>query len=310
MTAPEKRNMAASVRTRLTKLARATRKDFQRLLLRYIVERFLYRLERSGNAGDFLLKGAMLFAVREDWPYRSTRDLDLHGLGATSAVALGGTIRDLCTTQVQDDGVQFDAESVKVEPIRGTHIEGGFRVVVKAAIEQARIRLQIDVGFGGIVPLPEWIEVPSLLGFPSARIQAYPNEAVIAEKTQAFLNLGETNSRVKDYFDIWILSRTHSFDGNSLASSLAAVFRAQRTRVPADCPAGLTDDFAKSREAMWQGFLKRAEISEEVPDLQNVMRQVRAFLLLPLEAVREEKPFRLKWPPGGPWQPKARDKNA
>jgi hypothetical protein len=310
MTAGEKRNMAASVRARLTNLARTTGQDFQRLLLRFVVERFLYRLDRSGHSNDFLLKGAMLFAARGDWPYRSTRDLDLLGVGESTAEKLANTIRNLCTVKVEDDGVQYDPDSVTVEAIREARIEGGLRVVLFAALEQARIRMRIDVGFGDTVLAPEWIEVRSLLDFSSFLIQAYPKESVVAEKTQTLLALGEINSRVKDYYDIWALSRNLSFDGTTLVSTVAAVLVSHDTRVPSGNPDGLTDSFAEARKTMWQGFLRRVQLSGSVPDLHDVLVQLRDFLLPPLEAVRDARPFVMNWPPGGPWQPNARHPNA
>lgn len=303
MNAKPLRNIAASVRARLAKMAKEKHEDFQRLLVRYATERFLYRLYRSSYAGKFVLKGATLFIAQSGWPYRPTRDLDLLGLEGRTADTLTKTMREICTVKVEEDGVLFDPASVKVRAIREDQEHGGLRVLITAALEQARVQLQIDVGFGDtVVPPAQEIAFPSLLGFPAARIRAYSKETVIAEKTQALIVLGDVNSRMKDYYDFWAMSRTLPFEGADLIAAIGASFAGRRTQVPQAVPDGLTDDFAAGREIMWQGFLRRVELRGAVPNLGEIIHEVRNFLLPPLEAVRDNRPFNMTWPPGGPWQ--------
>ncbi len=303
MKAKPLRNIAASVRARLAKMAKEKGEDFQRLLVRYATERFLYRLYQSIYADKFVLKGAMLFVAQASWPYRPTRDLDLLGLEKRTAAILAEIISGICTVQVEEDGILFDPHSVKVRAIREDQEHGGLRALITASLEQARIQLQIDVGFGdAVVPPPQEIVFPSLLGFPSARIRAYSKEAVVAEKAQAMIVLGDVNSRMKDYYDIWTMSRTFSFEGTTLVAAIGASFAARRTEIPQSTPDGLTDEFAAGRKVMWQGFLRRMELRDTVPDLEEVVVHIRNFLILPLEAVRNNRLFDTIWPPGGPWE--------
>lgn len=296
------RNVAASVRARLTAIAREKGEDFQRILVRYATERFLYRLTCSGYGDRFVLKGAMLFVAQGGWPYRPTRDLDLLGLGDRSAEALADTVCEICAAKVEEDGLLFDPASVKVRAIREGQEAGGLRVAVPAALEQARIHLQIDVGFGDtVVPPPRELVFPSLLGYPGARIRAYSRESVIAEKAQAMIVLGDANSRMKDYYDFWAMSRLLPFEGPALRDAMAASFAARTTQVPQSMPVGLTDEFAAAGETMWQGFLRRMGLLGSAPDFEEIVRMVRVFLLPPLEAIRDGTPFDLTWPPMGPW---------
>ena len=303
MTRKAPRNIADSVRARLTAIARERGEDFQRLLVRYATERFLYRLYRSDYGKKFVLKGAMLFVAQAGWPYRPTRDLDLLGLGKRTAAALAETMREICTAKVEEDGIRFDPASIKVQAIREEQEHGGLRVLVTVFLEQARIQLQIDVGFGdSIVPPPGELDFPSLLGFPTARILAYSKETVIAEKAQALIVLGNVNSRMKDYYDFWSMSRILAFDGTILADAMKASLAGRGTPVPQSFPDGLSDAFIAERETMWQGFLRRVELLGSVPNLREIVGAVRSFLLPPLEAVRDSKPFDMLWPPSGPWQ--------
>jgi len=303
MKAKPLRNIAASVKTRLARIAKEKGEDFQRILVRYAIERFLYRLYRSRCADEFVLKGAMLFVAQAGWPYRPTRDLDLLGIGKRTAAALTESIREICTAKVEDDGIRFEPVSVKVQAIREEQEHGGLRVFVTAFLEQARFQLQIDVGFGdSIVPPAEVIDFPSLLGFPGARIRAYSMETVIAEKTQALIVLGAINSRMKDYYDFWAMSRSLSFNGVALAEAMKASFETRGTTVSQSLPDGLSDAFIAERETMWQGFLRRTELTESVPPLRDIVEAVRRFLLPPIVAVRDKKPFDMIWQAGGSWQ--------
>jgi len=153
MTRQAVRNISASIRQKLLDLSRERGEDFQFTLTRYTIERLLYRLSLSEHANDFILKGALMFLVWTDEPYRPTRDLDLLGFGTSSIERLISVFRSLCSID-QNDGIVFDADSVSAEEIREQQEYDGIRVSLSAKLEQASIVLQIDVGFGDVV-MPE-----------------------------------------------------------------------------------------------------------------------------------------------------------
>jgi predicted nucleotidyltransferase component of viral defense system len=203
-----KKNMAHSVRDRLLRLAKQRGEEFNFVLLRYGLERLIYRLSRSIHAGNFVLKGALLFTVWSKHPHRATKDLDLLGFGSSNLERVAEMFRTVCTTDVEDDGVRFDARSVAAKPIKEDAEYEGVRVTLEGHLGTAKLNIQVDVGFGdAVTPEPQIIEFPTLLPGPAPRVHAYPPEAVVAEKLHAMVNLGMTNSRMKDFFDIWFLSR-------------------------------------------------------------------------------------------------------
>ncbi len=246
----------------------------------------------------------MLLAVRGGWPYRPTRDLDLLKFGEGSAEALARIFREVCTCEVEDDALRFDPDSVRVESIREGQDYQGQRVEMLVYLDRARVRLQVDIGFADTVtPPPEELIYPSLLGFPTSRIRVYPVEAVVSEKVEAVVALGAINSRMKDYYDLWALSRKLTFKGELLVQALRATFERRKTPVPGELPSGFSGEFAAEHEAMWQGFLRRVSLAGGAPKLAAVVADVAVFVLPPLAAVRSAAPFGKVWPPGGPLQP-------
>ena len=302
----ESRNLAASVMARLKNIAAARGEDVQLLMTRFAIERFLHRLERAGHGREFVLKGAMLFVVHGGWPYRPTRDLDLLKLGNASAESLEAVIREACICPVEDDALRFDPDSINVQAIREGQQYQGQRVEITVYLDRARIRLQIDIGFGdAVVPPPDELAYPSMLGFPTPRIRAYPQEAVVAEKVEALVNLGAINSRMKDYYDLWVLSATLAFRGTALSQALRATFERRATKLPnAELP-GLTSVFVVEHEGMWRAFLRRTSLSAGAPTLAAVVSAVAEFVLPPLVANRDGVRFDLEWSPGGPWRKEA-----
>jgi predicted nucleotidyltransferase component of viral defense system len=235
------RNLAASVRHRLTDLARKQGEDFQFVLTRYVIERLLYRLSRSQYRDAFVLKGAMLFRVWTEQVHRPTRDLDLLSRGEPSSETLTKTFRDICGLAVEDDGLIFDPAMVTAERIKEDQEYEGIRIACQARLGQARIALQIDVAFGDtVVPGPANVTYPAMLDFASPVLRAYPQETVVAEKFQAMVMLGIANSRMKDFFDLWTLANALEFDGASLSRAIRATCAAAGTdgRVWNGCPQG------------------------------------------------------------------------
>jgi predicted nucleotidyltransferase component of viral defense system len=295
-------NVAASVRARLLDLSRTQGVEFQLLLSEFAIERLLYRLGVSANAEQFVLKGATLFRLWSDDRGRATWDLDLLGRGANTVAGVVTVIRDLCGVGA-DDGIVFDSDSVKGEDIRATEAYAGVRVRLDARLAEARIPVQVDVGFGdAIVPAPTLQTYPTLLEHPAPRILVYPRETVVAEKLEAMASLGVTNSRMKDYYDVHRLAQSSAFDGASLARAIRATFDRRRTPFPETVPLSLAPGFlaAPERQTQWRAFLRRGRL-DAPPGAGHLAEELRAFLLPVLAAAARGGTYRGHWPPGGPW---------
>lgn len=306
MTDRRRKNQTASVRQRLQDLSRKTGEPFQTLLTRYALERLLFRLSQSGHHNQFILKGAALFALWTGRIHRPTRDLDLLGTGKPDAAALSDTFRAIASIVDPDDGLTFLVDTLRVAPIREEQEYGGQRVTLLAKLGNARISLQIDVGFGdAVTPAAQMIELPTLLSMPAPRLRAYPKETVVAEKFQAMVVLGMANSRMKDFFDLWVLCRSFDFFGPTLCKALRATFRRRKTEFPYAVPVALTDAFATdvAKQTQWKAFGTRSGLSSEVAPLAAVLSLLREFLVPPMQATRASDHFEQQWHSGGPWQP-------
>ena len=277
--AKQVRNVAASVRARLLQLAKTSGQSFDLVLTRFALERLLFRLSQSPHADRFILKGAMLMMSWFDDPHRGTRDLDLLGFGDPEPDPMLKTFRDILAQQA-DDGVSFDAETLRVDRIREGVDYGGLRLRLAASISGARINLTVDIGFGdALVPGAEVLNYPSMLDFPAPRLRAYARETVIAEKFQAMVMLGLANSRMKDFYDIWILSRSFNFSDDRLARAIAATFERRETPIPTDLPDGLTNAFAKDeqKQRQWRAFVEG--VAHDPGDLTKIIPEIAAFLM-------------------------------
>ncbi len=291
-------NLEASVRQRLLNLSRARKEDFNLILTRYAVERFLYRLSQSNHADKFILKGAMLIAIFIGKAHRPTRDLDLLGFGDPEAEAIRKIIREICQAKVAKDGLEYEADSVEIEEIRGNQEYPGQRVKINAKLDNAKINIQVDIGFGdAVTPKAKIITYPVLLDYPAPRIRAYPKETQIAEKLQSMVFLGMANSRMKDFYDIYILSKTFSFDANILVKAIKATFERRGTQIPEDIPLALSDEFAYSTDKnnQWKAFINRNSLEDIGVDFPQLIKLLREFLLKPLQTAALGSPFKYKW---------------
>lgn len=273
-------NVAASVRARLLNVAKAQGVDFNQVLVRFALERILYRMTQSQHADRFLLKGALLFTLWYDMPHRATRDADLLGFGASDLASVAETFRDIAAVAV-DDGIAFDPASITVEEIRKEAGYGGVRVIIAGELAKARCKTQIDVGFGdAVTPAPVDSVYPVLLDdLPAPKLRAYPTYTVIAEKLHAIALLGMTNSRLKDYFDLSVLLERETLDTDLLAQAIKATFERRGMSVPDAVPIGLTDEFAhdSSRQSLWLAFLKKNELPPEpLPAIVDRLRSALA----------------------------------
>jgi hypothetical protein len=306
-----KPNTGHSVFQRLLNRARGSGEDFNLLLFRYGMERLLYRLSVSPHAGNFILKGASLFLVWKGQNYRVTKDADLLGIGSADAEHILGVFRDLCkTTAGNGDGVEFDVDTVSAVPIREEQAYEGIRVTLVGMLHRARIPLQVDIGFGdAVTPEPDRIEFPTLLDDPPPRLLAYPRYTMVAEKFEAMVRLGMVNSRMKDFYDLWLMSRLFEFNGSTLCDAIRNTFRRRSTVFPSGLPKAFTDEFRKDaqKQTQWRAFVRKSRPVDVSGDFDAVIEEVSAFLMPILEAARGEKSFGKLWSQNGPWGPLIRD---
>jgi predicted nucleotidyltransferase component of viral defense system len=300
----EKTNLAASVAARLLNQARQTGADYQTLLTSYCLERFLYRLSVSDRRDRFVLKGAMLLRLWSDQPYRATRDLDLLRRGDVAFEAIRDDLKEIVATPVPADGVTFDADAIQIEPIRAKDEYAGARATLPVRSGSARMRLQIDMGVGDTVwPPPTVCSYPTLLDLPAPAVLAYPKEAVIAEKFEAMVVLGDRNSRIKDFFDIHHLASHFEFDRVTLREAIRKTFERRRTPIPLEAPIALTTDYWENptRPAQVRAFAKRAAIAIPEHFDQSCSQTLAAFLIPLLAELRIGGDAAGTWSPGGPW---------
>jgi hypothetical protein len=304
MTTPNPKNLAASVRQRLLNHAAKTKQDFQVVLAQYGSERLLYRIGQSPYAGQFTLKGALMFLIWTEEPFRPTRDMDLTSRQKRTAAELDDIFRKICGMSVDDDGAVFLKSTVVAEPIRDEDDYGGVRVTLTATLGRARIPLQIDIGFGdAVTPRAVTEEFPTLLDFAAPRIAMYPRETAIAEKFHTIAVRGILNSRMKDYYDIWALCRESDFDGAVLSKAIAATFYRRKTELPDRIPVGLSDEFVSdsSKQTQWAAFIRRTPLRISESNLGLVISVLREFLMPPCSAAACATSFVRKWQKNGAW---------
>lgn len=274
------KNVGASVRDRLLQKSRDERSDFQILLTRYALERLLYRLSLSEHRNRFVLKGAMLFVTWVDAPFRPTRDLDLLGYGESSPEAIHDAFRAICSQPVDDDGVVFDVDGLEAEPIREDAEYGGVRIRTQATIAGARIPIQVDVGFGdAITPGPIEIDYPTLLDAPAPHLRAYPIATVVAEKFHAIATRGIANSRLKDYYDLWLIAATFEMERAQLSMAVRQTFARRETVLPQEKPTGLSEVYVETWGGQWRTFLARERVAAVPQQLAAVVTDLERFLL-------------------------------
>jgi predicted nucleotidyltransferase component of viral defense system len=304
MTKSQPVNLAASVYQRLLNLSHARGEEFNFLLARYAIERLLYRLSQSRYADKFVLKGALLFLVWAVPVHRPTRDLDLLGFGDGSAEHLARVFHEVCLLEVEPDGITFDPGTIQIRPIREEQEYGGQRITLTAQLGRARIAARVDVGFGDVV-VPESVVTtyPTLLDLPAPQIRVYSRETLVAEKVHAIVTLDMTNSRMKDFFDLWTLARLFHFNSETLVQAIKATFWRRQTPLPQGAPTAFTVEFYESSDKIrqWQAFMRRNRIDTTDADLSRVVTEITAFLAPPLRVAAEGPSLSATWEPGGPW---------
>lgn len=305
MTKRDVRDMAASVKQRLLNVHTENNIDFNFLLTRYAVERFLHRLNRSRYKESFVLKGAMLFyAWKGEW-FRSTRDLDLLGFEKNDPENLKRIFQEICATNSeQEDGLFFVSESITTEAIMEETNYPGVKVHIAMQLGKARSILQIDVGFGDkITPGIKTINFPSVLKDRELAVRAYPVETVIAEKFEAMVSRGRENSRLKDFYDLWVIARTFPLKGSVVIRAIQATCKQRGTALLPELPLALTTKFYENKAAQWLAFINRNSLT----NIPLVFSEVGEYLIAffkPLHsaiAARDAKSFKKNWQPNDKW---------
>jgi len=296
------RNVAASVRAKLLNRARETGQDFNLVLTRYALERLLYRVSVSDHCNDFLLKGALLFDLWFDVPHRPTRDADFLGFGSAELPYLQNLFKELCSFNV-NDGILFQNETVIAKEIRKDSNYAGVRITLLSALDGARCQVQVDIGFGdAVTPSPQTVDYPVILPeFESPKLRVYPHYTVVAEKFHAITSLGIANSRMKDYFDLWVLSQHSTFNGKTLKQAIAATFKRRKTLLPEKAPFGLSEAFTidTQKQTQWHAFIQKNNLSAAT--LPEITKTLSDFLMPAVTSSLNGTEFSLEWESGGPW---------
>jgi predicted nucleotidyltransferase component of viral defense system len=298
-----KRNIAESVRARLLNLSRQRGDEFQLTLANYVIERFLYRLGQSPLRDRFVLKGAVLFRVWMGQSHRPTKDLDLLGNGPSEISQVAQAIRGVCLVEA-DDGLVFDVDAIQAERIREDAEYKGVRIRFHAELAAAQIPLQIDVGFGdAIIPAPSLTTVPSMFGMDPPQVLAYPRETVVAEKLHAMVILDISNTRMKDFYDLWFLSRSWPFQMIALSDAIRATFERRGTPLPVTAPLALMPGFHsdEQKSLQWRAFLKRLRLDAATPPLNEIGEAINRFIEAPLAEARERTAVEKVWLVSGGW---------
>lgn len=299
----EIKNVAASVRARLLKKAKAERRTFNELLQYFAMERWLYRLSVSPHAERFVLKGALMLQLWGGSQARATRDIDLLGRKHATTEEVAALVRECAKIDVPDDGLAFDPQSIEVGEIRAGEKYEGLRVEFSGLLGVARVKVQVDIGFGdAVTPAPLRIEYPAMLDFPPPRLWGYTPESTIAEKFCAMVARDIDNSRMKDFHDIWFLAQTRAFVAAALAEAIRATFSRRGVAVPEATPTAFTRAFVAHppRQAQWAAFCRRNRLHTDL-SLAEAVAVIKAFLETPIEIATTHGRGTLRWPPGGPW---------
>lgn len=303
MTKRRPKNVAASVRQKLLTKAREADRPFNELLQYYAMERFLYRLSQSPHAEKFILKGALMLTVWKAPLSRPTRDIDLLGRTANRMDSIISMVEDICRQKVEPDGLVFDTGSVQAQRITEAADYHGVRIRFRGNLDTARITMQLDIGFGDvIVPHDEPVEYPTLLDLPTPRLRGYSKESAIAEKLEAMVKLGALNSRMKDFFDIWLLSGQYDFHGSVLADAITKTFTNRGTEIPTQ-PIALTNAFAEDPDRLlqWRSFVRRNRLDAAPEKFAKVIGTIALFVEPILAVLSAGQRFERAWNAPGPW---------
>ncbi len=312
MSPSKTKNYAASVRQRLLNYARSSGQEFIFVLRTFAMERLLYRLSRSPYVDNFVLKGAMLFKLWTGDFYRQTRDIDVLAFNSETIDSLKAVFQNISHISFADDGLTYLQDTVTVNAIREEQQYGGLRVTLTAMLGEAKIHLQVDCGFGDVItPDPIVTDFPTLLDFPAPQLRAYPKETVVAEKFEAIVRLGMANSRMKDFYDIWVLASDFPFSGPIIASAIQNTFNRRKTPLPTGAPEAFQASFIQNplKQTQWQAFVRKTSFVKVEKDFEKTIELLRSFLLPPIDSIVKTKSFEMTWSAGGLWLDKKSPQN-
>ena len=298
-------NIQASVRDRLHNKAKETNHSFAEILQYYGMERFLYRFSRSKYADKFVLKGALLFTAWQVPDRRTTLDIDFLAQYDNQVAGIETVMKEICDISVEPDGLVFDVNTIKGRKIKEDADYEGVRVKLIGFLERSQIPMQIDVGFGDVLyPKPKEIDYPVILDLPKPHLKGYAVETVVSEKFEAMVQLGDLNSRMKDFYDIWLLKRIFDFDGASLTESLKRTFAHRKTAFPQGKALFVEEiyDEKSDRQMLWKTFLKKGNIKNAPEKLSVIAKDIEGFLSKPLEAINKGQDFKSEWKAPGTWE--------
>ena len=313
MSPSKTRNYTASVRQRLLDYARSSGQDYNFVLQAFAIERLLFRLSQSPYADNFVLKGALLFKLWTGELHRQTRDIDMLALQSETIPSLETAFQRISQISFDEDGLEYLSDTVSVREIIEQQQYGGYRVTLTAMLGAAKIHLQVDCGFDdAITPEPVIGKFPTLLDLPSPRLRIYPKETVVSEKFEATVRLGLANSRMKDFYELWVLANNFSFSGPIVASAIRNTFSRRKTILPSNTPVAFRAPFMQNtlKQSQWQAFVRKTGIDPIAHDLGKIIELVRSFLWPPTDAIVKSKHFEMLWPAGGPWLDSKPTRNA
>lgn len=297
-----RKNIAASVRQRLLNRAKSDQRPFAELLQYYAMERFLYRLSRSAHAQRFILKGALMLRVWQAPVFRPTMDIDMLAKTGNDEENIISQITEVLNVEVEPDGLDFDTDFIQSERITEDADYQGIRIRFRGTLDSARINMQLDIGFGDIVhPDPIESELPTLLDFAAPRLLCYSRESAIAEKFEAMVKLGILNSRMKDFYDIWMLSRQFNFNGDQLKQAILLTFRQRGTSLSENIIA-FQESFSAEKQVQWTAFRRRLGQEHLPKNFADIVDQVSRFLAPIGEAASVGQSFDKDWSAPFGWQ--------
>lgn len=301
MTKTPMKNIAAAVRQRLLNKSRSDIRPFQELVQYYAMERFLYRLSQSHHANRFILKGALMLRIWQTPDIRPTMDIDLLGRTNNDMSLLISNITDILSVDVEPDGLSFFPDDITAERITEDAEYEGIRIWFPAKLDTMTLNMQIDIGFGDVIyPGPEKSEIPTILEFPAPFLLCYSRESSIAEKFEAMLKLRELNSQMKDFYDIWLLSRQFGFDGKTLSEAIKLTLEQRGTELPDEIVA-FSQEFIEEKQIQWNAFRKKLEQIHVPDEFEDIVIKVKEFIDPISSALISRRPPPLKWSAPGPW---------
>ena len=261
------KNIAHSRKAKLLLLSEKDNKKYQQMLVRYFNERFLARLSKSSYRSSFILKGGSLLFAYAEFTLRPTLDIDFMGNRINNdAQIIKNAFVEIINTSVPEDGVQFHPETIKSEPITVEKKYPGTRITFDVSLDSIRKTLTMDVGFGDVItPHPVEMDYPVIFEeSEEINLVAYSLETVVAEKFQTMIDRSVTNSRMKDFFDLYRILSVHQFDTEILQEAINATF-ANRNTVYSPDHSLFGEDFKQDRgmTTQWNNYLKKMKLPQD-----------------------------------------------